>query len=301
MNAVRRPRALFFRLLAPLRWLRPATIFSFLLLASLVAAPFVAWHYWGGTIVSTKVLDPSKLVVNDPPPWIQADVKGEVVRDGSLATLSLFDKQFTMKVVQAFKLHHWIADVVYVSKKDSDVVFVEVVYRRPVAWVEVVHADGKGLLPVDRDGVVLPTDDFAGQANPAQDYPRIIVPGFGMPIGLIGTQWGDKRVEGAALIAAAFGESWTETGLYRIVCLETVNGTAEPEFELHTKDIGGRIFWGSTPGREESREAPARIKVAHLLDYLRDGGSLDGVDLDLRSGAVRVSPRIASPGSDSRR
>ena len=95
------------------------------------------------------------------------------------------------------------------------------------------------------------------------------------------------------------------TGLYRIVCREPVDGTAKPDFELHMKQLESEVpplvMWGSAPGREQPGEAPARIKVAHLLDYLRDGGSLEGKDVDLRSGAVIISPRVARPPSESLR
>ena len=223
-------------------------------------------------------------------------MKSEVVRDGSLVTLSLLDEQLAMKVKQAFELHNWVARVHYVSKKPSGHVMVELDYRRPVAWVEVVNQNGRGLLPIDRDGVVLPTDDFSEIEDPSEGYARIMVSGFGMPAGLVGTVWGDKRVEGAARIADAFGDAWKETGLYKIVCPESKDGRAECEFELHESGSKGkgRVFWGSAPGHEKPGEAPVRIKVAHLLDYIRDGGSLNDADVNIRSGAVIVAPRTAS-------
>src|SRR4029079_16323895 len=102
------------------------------------------------------------------PAWIRTDIKNEVLREASFTgPLSLLDGELTIRVASAFATHPWIASVQRVSKHFPSGLDVEVAYRRPVAMVEVTD----GALPVDAEGVVLPTTDF--KPGEADRYPRI--------------------------------------------------------------------------------------------------------------------------------
>ena len=226
-------------------------------------------------------LDPASIEINPLPEWIHADLKAEVIRDASLdGTLSTLDPELTMRIAQAFRLHPWVAAVDRVSKQFPPAVKVELVYRRPVAMVEV---PGPALLPVDAQGVVLPTEDFS--PLDARHYPRIGEIKTS-PSGPVGTRWGDTRVAGAALVAAAIAEHWEPLALNHIVASgrqTTAPGVRETDaYELYTK-AGTRIDWGRPPGAEISGEALAEKKIAALLEYAAThGGSLDDPKKPLR-------------------
>src|SRR5262249_34662295 len=149
------------------------------------------------------------------PPWIHTEVKvfkSNVLRDAGLdGELSLLDKELTVRMAQAFAMHPWVAKVTRVSKQSSSGVMVEIVYRRPVAMVV---RPGPGLLPVDAEGVVLPTEDFSPVE--AQGYLRIAEITTS-PAGQIGSRWGDLHVTGAAQIAAVLLDDWQKLKLYQIV------------------------------------------------------------------------------------
>ncbi len=246
-------------------------------------------------------LDPTAIEIAPAlPAWIHADLKAEVIRDASLdGSLSTLDPELTMRIAQAFRLHPWVAKVERVSKQFPAAVKVELVYRRPAAMVEV---PGPALLPVDAEGVVLPTEDFS--PLDARHYPRISEIKTS-PIGPMGTRWGDTHVTGAAGVAAAIAEHWEGLALHHIVPsgrqATTPGGRETDAYELYTK-AGTRIDWGRPPGAEISGEAPADSKIAALLEFAaKHGGSLDDPKkphrLDVRpiSGLVVVARPAIQP------
>ena len=169
---------------------------------------------------------------------------------------------------------------------------VELVYRRPVAMVEVPN----GLLPVDADGVLLPTDDFS--PLDALGYLRIGEIKTS-PSGQIGTRWGDTHVTGAAQIAAFLVGDWQKLKLYQVVpaARQTdATGTETDTYELYTPQRT-RIDWGRPPGAEGGTEAKAAKKLERLRAYAAEhGGSLEDPTtpqrLDVRAASsLLVAPR----------
>jgi hypothetical protein len=217
-------------------------------------------------------LDPQQIAITPPPPWIRTNVKEEVMREASLSgPLSLLDTQLTARVAGALAAHPWIADVLRVSKRFPSGLEAEVVYRRPVAMVEVPD----GALPVDVEGVVLPTGDF--RAGEPERYPRI--GGISTsPSGIIGSHWGDAAVVGGAEIAAALGNDWHSLGLFRIVPVaRRPGGRGGVEYAYAVFTLAGtRIDWGLAPGTTISGEPAAADKIAQLRRFTAEHGSLDG-------------------------
>ena len=117
----------------------PGALVGLLFFVLVVTAVVYGWRPWGRTVVARPIyrLAAESIQVTPPPPWIKTDVRGEVVRDGALTDLTIFDKDATLRVYQAFELHPWIAQVKRVSKQPPAQLLVDVQYRRPVAWVEV--------------------------------------------------------------------------------------------------------------------------------------------------------------------
>jgi hypothetical protein len=221
------------------------------LVALTIGGAVWAWRQWGAQIQADPLftIRPEHIEINAPPAWVRSDIKAEVVRDGSLDQLPLLDSQTTIKVARALETHPWIAKVLRVTKQPGPRILAEVEYRRPVALVE-VSADGeRGLLPVDGAGVVLPSDDFLDEQQRLMEFatrlPRIDSQGV-LPAGLVGAAWGDRRVEGAAKVAAALGEHWEKLGFYRIVAEwagAPPSQTPRPIYRLVTREKDRDVVW----------------------------------------------------------
>lgn len=268
----------------------------------LVAAVVVGVPYAGWRMLRSEVavgphyrLLPENITVTPQPGWIKANVKADVLRDGSLdETLSILDDDLVQRIATAFAVHPWVADVKRVAKFSPPRVEVEVVYRRPVCMVEVPG----GLYPVDIEGVLLPSADFTRRG--ARDYPRLtgIHPTTEGPVG---TSWGDPRVAAAAELAAVLIDVWLPWGLRQIVPAEESAAAAGRDalsFELHTRG-GTRILWGEAPQSDADSRKAAVAKREALARYIEQHGSLDGPSgpqqLDIRGGvAVEASPRTAN-------
>lgn len=243
------------------------------------------WNKWGPSITRSPAytLDESKFEVTPQPTYIHANVKRDALRAGGLTELSILDPKLTEKVKHAFAVQTWVESVSKITKHHPARVVVELEYRRPAAMVEIAQGDERGLLPVDRHGVLLPPEDFS--ANQVRNFLRISV-GPTTPEGPVGTPWGDKRIAGAAQIAYALEGTWQKLQLYRIVHAGNDAGGL-PVFDIATRD-GAKVIWGHAPGAEVSGEATASEKLAHLNLWHEKNGPLtmsgDKRELNVRDG-----------------
>jgi hypothetical protein len=250
------------------------------LAAALLGGTYFGWRLWGGQISEQPEyqVQAEHIEITPLPPWIRSDVKAEALRDGSLSELSILDRQLTVKIARAFSMHTWVKEVRRVSKHHPAHVDVELVYRQPVAMVEVVIGGQDGLLPIDVQGTLLPPGDFS--AEQARDYLRISLPDA-MPAGPVGTDWGDPRIHGAARIAAVLSEHWKNLGLYRIEQMSSDDMTvpaAETRYLLSTRQ-GTKVVWGRAPEPDSAADAKAAFsKVAHLTAWVESHGPLDSAD-----------------------
>lgn len=230
------------------------------------------------------LVDVRELDVTPPPKWIRADVKAEVLRDSGLPSqISILDERLKEKLTQAFSLHPWVAAVEKVETSYPARIRVTVVYRRPVAMVE-VH---DGLLPVDARGVLLPPDDFTPQE--ALRYPRVA--GLaGSPLGPIGTRWGNPVVEASAKLAEVLEPAWDELQLHHIAApAGTSSDLSSIVLEIATRD-GTKFVWGRAPGSEQVAEPKSSEKVARLKKLAAQFGSLDKTEATQRD----LSQSVAS-------
>lgn len=236
-------------------------------------------------------LDPKKIEITPPPAWIRSDIRAEVARDVTLNRgLSVLDEDLTVRVAQAFSLHPWVAKVTRVSKRHPAGVQVDLVYRQPALLVQAAG----DLYPVDAEGVVLPGEDFA-QAD-ARKYP-LLTEITTKPAGPVGAAWGDVRVAGAGRLATMLKPHWEALKLFRIVATQTgsVPSSRDVQYHLFTH-ANSRVLWGRAPGFEGAGEPVAKVKLAQLLAYVAQHGSLEGTtgpqQLDVQSGPeIRTSPR----------
>jgi len=262
-------------------------------LALLFFGTYFLWGRFGGHILAGKdfQVTSQSMEVTPQPEWIRhSDVASESILSGSLEGLSSRQTDLTVRVAQAFTMHPWIRRVKHVSKRYPAKVFVELEYRQPVAMVEVPG----GRLPVDTEGVLLPTVDFTAEF--ANRFPRITAGETNPVSSIAGSQWGDERVHSAAKLAAFLLPYWQRLGLAKIVAYRgprTVTTETPPYFVLLTKQ-GTNIIWGHAPTDERSGEPPAEQKLVRLTEFAQQRGSLDVLNqdetIDLRkSGQLKVA------------
>jgi len=277
------------------------------------SAWYLAWQRVGPSVLGgpENRVGPGQVEITPTPKWINSDIRAEVFREPSLnGPLSIMDDNLVDRIANAFSLHPWVAKVRSVRKQYPRTgaagqtpvsVKVELDYRRPVCMVEVPG----GLLPVDAEGVLLPSADFTSVE--AGRYPRLA--GVDRkPAGPVGQRWADARVIGGAEIAVALGPAWDALKLQRITPLppagaaglgfaNVVEGDSgrrgEYTFCLITRG-GTRIFWGYPPGANAPGELPAAEKIARLQRYQADHDTLDGPrgrqELDVRTLRPSVQP-----------
>lgn len=303
-------------LLAPgARWVTIPVVVT----ALIAAGCYLRWQKMRDKIVA----DPTYRVTRESiemtplPPWIHTDIAEEVLRGLQLNTVaSLVDDGLSEHLAKAFELHPWIARVIRVEKQYPAHVVVQVEYRRPVAMVEVPLADGElpldqapmtpadeqaghalGVYPVDVTGVLLPTADFSRAE--ARHYPRLASI-HSLPVGSVGTQWGDPRVTGGAEIAAILLADWEKLHLQQIIPSEQPQSGGSSDdysYEILARD-GTRILWGQRPTSQFGSEVSAAEKVERMRNHLTHadeaGTDTSPMELDIRySQGVHATRRTA--------
>lgn len=263
--------------------LRPGVIVHGIFVMAILVAIYLAWQTWGPVVQSDRryqiTLD--SVNVTPQPEWIRCDVKAEVMDANGLIHQSALDPQITVTVARAFSVHSWVAQVTRVRKSYPAQIVVELEYRRPVGMVIVPRDDGKpGVIPVDENGIVLPTEDFKKNEtdSPQLNYLRIDV-GETRHDGPTGTAWGDDRVVGAAQVARLVESVWQAAGLYRIELAAESTGRRADDlmFELVTKD-DRRFLWGHSPGNER----PGELSPAEKIKLLETAAKSGELRFDLR-------------------
>lgn len=245
--------------------------------ALLIICGYSAWHRWGSEHVSSKygTIDPTLIRVTEPPAYVRTNIVKAVYRDTAMEGLSLLDRQATAKIASAFSMNPWVRNVIGVRKLSGGVIDVRLEYRAPVAMVLVFKPDPADtrsyFFPVDGDGVLLPTGEFA-RAETSQ-YIYIEVPGV-YSTNREGSPFGDARVEAAAKLAELLAPYREDAQLRSIGVHGDLRQTEVPQLELTTHG-GARLFWGSPPGMELPGEPTARMKLRSLL-------AADGQNADLR-------------------
>ena len=243
------------------------TILAFVWPVLLVAGGYIAWDRWGSEHVAAKFygLDLKKVTVNEPPYYVRTGVVETVYNDTALDQLSLIDPQSTAKIASAFATHPWVHNVVSVRKLPGGEVDIHLNYRKPVAMVHVFKPNSKDsgsfFFPVDGEGVLLPTTEFA--QSETLKYIHIEVPDV-YPTGVVGGLFGDTRVESAAHLAGILSEYRDQTGVKSIGVHGDPRQNEVPQLELTTSE-NRRLFWGSPPGLELRGEPTAVMKLKALL------------------------------------
>ncbi len=219
-------------------------------------------------------LHATDIQVTKIPQWVPPDLVTQIAAQAKLSpTRSILDETLTIDLAEAFRQHPWVEKVVKVTKSVPARVDVELVYRRPVAMVEIPT----GLLPVDAHGVLLPPTAFTSEI--AQRYPLIMQPKTS-PRGAVGKPWGDPQVAAAAKLASVLLPHWQDFRLTAIVIPAGIDLRAPSEelvFQLVTQG-GSRIVWGRAPGVIYPLELSADQKIGRLEECLTRFGGFDQPD-----------------------
>ncbi|MEZ6132768.1 MAG: hypothetical protein R3C59_29215 [Planctomycetaceae bacterium] len=256
-----------------MRWLFRPTRLAF------AAALTLLWLFWPQVERQLPALDDrdeyrvgvAQIQVTPPPRWVPEDIVQKVFdRAGFDDSLSVLDPELSEKVALAFYTHPWIERLQQVRKAYPARVYVDVVYREPVAMVEVV---GGGYYPIDRLGHLLPNEDFS--AADINRYP-VIRNISSVPIGNVGEAWGDPAVTGAAelaMVLTAPGESgqswWTALGLKSIIAPRRMTADDKVEdlqFRIGTQG-GSQIVWGRAPTTQHPSELTVVQKLGRMVEY----------------------------------
>jgi len=254
----------------------------------LVFAVFAGFGTLGWYFVKDKIrtkreylLSADKVVVSPPPDWIPDHFVEDVLRSSGLnQTDSLLDKTLPQKLAEAFAAYPWIERVEQVALRYPSGANVKLSYRVPVALVEVPQ---RGILPVDRNGIVLPPEYLSVASSDWRSKHWIIQGIQSMPLGSFGTLWGDPQVHTAAQLAAVLTDDPDHTAeslkLARIIiaATETIPGGTRIVCRLKTA-AGMEIHWGTFIPDDPKFESKKK-KLWNLHEQFR---SLDNVPANFR-------------------
>jgi hypothetical protein len=239
-------------------------------LAAIVGVGWL-WRQNGDAVgwAGDNLLEPATIDVRGVAPWVRADIKAEALKAASLDRgLPLTDPDLANRLARAFDTHPWVKRVIDVRLVHPPAATVEIVCREPAAMVAVKG----GLLAVDAESVVLPSDDFS--ADIAAEYPRLT--GIdSSPQGPEGSRWGDVVVEEGAAVASVIGPDWKALGL--VEC-KPVIAAGVRRWDLIGPDAK-IIRFGSAPGHESAGEPSAALKAAALRALVGHPLPDAGVDL----------------------
>lgn len=269
----------------------------------LLVTGYVAWQQWGSHYVAHQYygVQADAIHVTSPPTYVRSDIIKTVYRDAAMDQLSLLDEQACAKVASAFASNAWVRRVVGVRKMAGGRLNVRLEYRQPVAMVHVISRhpdyDGPAFFAIDGEGVLLPTADFS--RSETENFLHIIVPGA-YPTGGEGAEFGDSRVQAAALLAFLLHPFRESLGITSIGVHGDLRQNPVVQLEIAGED-GQRWFWGSPPGAEAQGEPTAKMKLQSLIDGAPSGSDLRQVQYApapiAQNPSVIEAPRVSTAAS----
>lgn len=258
---------------------------------------YFGWYYYGAEHLDRTLysLREENIQLTAQPPWIHGDVRAEVYRSAALSHVSLLEPQASATIAHAFDAHTWIKSTNRVRKTSGGRVSVDVVYRRPTAMVfyhptpaigsqEAAKPNRGACFPVDEEGYVLPSDDFASAE--VHNYFVIFAPGA-TPAGGVGMAFGDDRILEALKLCRLL-EPQREA--LKLACIYVQADQLEQQlgalnsWTLTVETVDKRIIiWGHAPGKETKDEPRVEEKIASMQTWLQAPAIASDVPkLDLR-------------------
>lgn len=253
-------------------------------LIPLVVCGYLGWYYYGSKTLDQSLysLRMEQVQVTDQPGWILTPVLAEVFKSNRLDRINLLEPSASASIAGAFETHPWVEKTTRVQKVQGRSVTVDVIYRRPVAMVQVHYypvdetgtptADRReGYYPVDHKGVVLPVGDFKQNLAKDWDYPIIEIENMEHSGAQAGLTFNDSRVMEALRFINFLDKQWTPKQLgikwIRVRRDDGISGATPWILELWTSDQR-TILWGRSPGEEAVGENTAERKLAEMASWL---------------------------------
>ncbi len=285
-----------------------AAILSLIGPSILLLVGYMGWRYYGAKALDSTfyALKQENVHLTNTPTWLRTNIVEEVYQGSGLGRMSLLDDQTAAVVARAFDAHPWIRKTYRVQKMAGGQLLVNVEYRVPVAMVycqsepdeTTGNAARESFLPIDSQGVLLPTKDFTQSDVPnylliyarnirAADHRRV------------GTPMGDSQIEEAVLLCRELQSIRTEANIVGVYVYPSRRaGKAKWALEITTRG-GPRIMWGSAPGLEGIGEPHAALKMRRLLEITSNKELWTQPEFDLsesinlEESAAPIIPRLS--------
>ena len=265
-------------------------------LIPLVIFGYWGWYHYGAihidrTFYSLKV---EQVQISTQPAWIKSSVLKEVFKEKRLDRINTLDPAATADIASAFETHPWVRSAKNVQKYSGGVT-VDLVYRQPLAMLQVPYQDSEsgkwtqGFYPIDQDGVVLPVSSFS--KSQVSEFEFLLIDIENIDRTPEGMAYADVRVH-HALKLAQFLEASGQRSALEIQWLRVTRdndvSTGRP-WLLQLLTAGNRmVIWGHTPGEEVGGENPPDRKLSDLANWLKSEREKEskGGQLDLSTGKV---------------
>lgn len=294
--------------------LHPATMFVFASLVMVGGAIFL-WEKYSDRVVDVEQfrLTEDRIRLTPPPAWANTNLKQMLIAESQShpddSDSSLLDAALVPRSAEIMRNVGFVERVQSVEKS-KDGLDIQVVYRKPVALVELSEitfpyewpTENRGksiLLPVDRLGVVMPESLGIGRSLPKILVVYPINPPSRYRELESWTDWPDTRIKDAAAISALLENSAQQLGVARVVTQRKPDEQAKQtiSYELWP-DSGTQVIWGNAPGKEVEGEANAEDKIRAIEAFVIKNGPLNQHEsnrIDVRTGsAFQASNKTAS-------
>jgi hypothetical protein len=273
-----------------------AAILSMVGPMALLLAGYLGWRFYGAKALDTTyyALKQENIHISDRPTWLRSDVISEVFEQSGLDRMSLLDDQTAAVIAKALDSHPWVKKTHRVHRMAGGQIVINAEFRQPIAMVHCQASlepgvnstpgsnDQESFLPVDSEGILLPTKDFSQEDIPnyiliyaqniqSSDYPRV------------GMTLADPQIAEAILLCR-FLAPLRAQGLAKLssvyVYPNASGGNSRWRLEITTKG-GPRILWGSAPTHEATNEPTANTKLKRLVELIGDPTQWARSELDL--------------------
>ena len=264
----------------PARLLLRATMpfwLGVLLLFVVAGITFLCWHRVRDRVIRTDEyrFSAASVHVTETPPWVPETIVNDVISAFTIGRTpqdTLIDWELLRELATAFRSYHWVESVDRVRASFPAKVTLDLTYRTPICMVLLPNMqDGYA---VDRHGVYLPSDYFAGNPTVADHYIKVL--GVkSTPTGNLGDKWDDVVVEQAAALAdhLSHDNSVLNIASIRVETTGTNRYNTKHLFHLTTlRDT--EILWGEMPLAEND------TRKERLMQLARQHGSLDKAPLN---------------------
>lgn len=223
---------------------------------------------------------PIRVELADPPDWVER----EGWRDRILGCVQIpadqqwLDEALVRAIGDQINRSGWVSRVERITQSTDGTIRIACQFRRPIAMVRV----SEGFVPVDREGVRLPTGSGTQLYDLVDDdsgWMKIEGVSTGLPE--VGEAFGGDDALAAVKIASLI---FQQEFALRISRIDVRNfrgrlNKRENHIRLLTRD-GGEIKWGSAIG-EEIEEASATDKIKTIMMYFRKGPPQAHVDISV--------------------